>query len=47
MQIRENADFLKQPFALTVLLFSCEAADFKPLLLLKQHFTEKKHVFFF
>lgn len=45
MQMCGIADLLQQPFALSLFLFGCQAADFKPPLPLK-HFTgKKKNVF--
>ena len=45
MQMCEFADLLQQPFALSLFLFGCQAADLKPPLPLKQHFFGKKDIF--
>lgn len=42
MQMCEIADLLQQPFALSLFLFGCQAAEFKLPLPLEQHFIGEK-----
>lgn len=46
MQMCEISDLLQQPFALSLFLFSYQAADFKSPLSLKQHFIGEKTQYF-